>query len=159
MHRLGIDLGLLREGLQIGRGFGLHSLEEMARIALYLESAVYDRGSLRPIPDGIAFALHSPPLRMGAFQRVSLTWDGRLLPLVDCTAHPVDLPAPVRLDTIDRPHPLILPVGERIEFAAVVPPPEAGPHTIRVDLESVAIPPVVWFQLTDHLRGGSEARD
>jgi hypothetical protein len=156
-HRLGVDLGLLRAGLEIGRGFGLHSLEEMARIALYLESAVYDRGSLRHVPDGIAFALHSPPLRMGAFQRASLMWDGELLPLADCTARPADRPAPARFDAIDRAHPLVLPVGGRIEFAARMPPPDAGPHTIRVELESVAIPPVVWFQVTDHLRALAEA--
>jgi hypothetical protein len=156
-HRLGVDLGLLRAGLAIGRGFGLHSLEEMARIALYLESAIYDRGSLREIPGGVTFALHSPPLRMGAFQRAQLHWDARPLAPGRCAAHPAGAPGPLPFDTITRSRPLVLPVGRRVEFSAEMEPPGPGPHTVRLELESVAIPPVVWFQVTDHVHPISES--
>jgi hypothetical protein len=154
--RTRVDLQLFRQGLTIGRGFGLHSLQEMARVALYLESAIYDRGSLRAVPDGVTFALNSPPLRMGAFQRVSLAWDRNPLAPADCTVRPVDRAVPVRFDAIDRARPLVLPAGRRVEFAARMEPPPSGAHTVRLELESVAIPPTVWFEVTDRVRPFSE---
>ncbi|HEV8049236.1 MAG TPA: hypothetical protein VGP88_01445 [Thermoplasmata archaeon] len=150
--RVGVELGLLRAGVDIGRGFGWHSLEEMARIALYLEGEIYEKGSLRAVPGGIAFTLHNPPLRMGAFRLVRLLWDGRPLPEGDCTVHPQDLPGPVRFDQIRRETPLILPAGRQVAFGAQISPPPTGPHTVRLELQSLAIPPVVWFQVTENLR-------
>jgi hypothetical protein len=149
--RVRVDLALLREGLAIGREFGVHSLEEMARLALYLSGAVYDAGSLRRTAEGVEFALYCPPLRVGAFQRVGLVWDGRPIAPPDGTARPADAATPVRFDAIDRARPLVLPVGRRVEFTARMAPPPDGPHTIRLELQSVAIPPLVWFQVTDRL--------
>jgi len=151
-HRIGVDLGLLKAGFDIGREFGWHSLEEMARIALYVEREIYESGSLRSVPGGIAFTLRSPPLRMGAFQRAQLLWDGQALDGAGCTAHPEDSGTPVRFDQLSRDAPLVLPVGRRVEFAARIAPAPVGRHTIRLELQSLAIPPTVWMQVSDEVR-------
>lgn len=151
-RHLGSDLGLLGEGLRIGHEYGFHSLEEMAAIAWYLERSVYERGSLRVVPGGIAFDLRNPPLRMGAFQGISLSWDGAAVPAPECTVHPSDIAAPLTFDSVTRESPLVLRPGNRIAFTGRVVPPSEGPHTLRLELRSLAIPPMVWFQLTERVR-------
>ena len=146
------DLGLLGEGIRIGREYGFHSLEQMAGIAWYLERSIYTRGSLRAVPGGIAFDLRNPPLRMGAFDGISLAWDGAPVPPAKCTAQPSDVPGPVAFDAITRESPLVLRPGNGIAFHAALGAPLGGLHTLRLELRSLAIPPMVWFELTDRVR-------
>jgi hypothetical protein len=151
-HHLVVDAGLLREGLQIGLRFGFRSLEEMARIALFLEAAVYEAHSLQEIPGGVQFALRNPPLRMGAFSGFALRWDDAPVAPEACSVRPAASDSPVRFSDVGRSNPVVLPVGERVEFSALVGPPSPGPHTARLELRSLAIPPIVWFRVTDHVR-------
>src|ERR1700686_1814169 len=62
-----LDVSLLRDGLSIGWQFGARSLEQLVRVAQFLEHCVYEPGTMSRTPDGVAFTLHNPPLRMGAF--------------------------------------------------------------------------------------------
>jgi hypothetical protein len=151
-RHLGSDLSLVADGLRIGKQYGFHSLEVMAVIAWYLERSIYERGSLRTIPGGIAFDLRNPPLRMGAFRSVSLAWDGEPVPSSACAAYPSDRPEPVPFDSITADVPLELRPGNHVEFTANVGVPSAGPHHIRLELRSLAIPPTVWFEVMDHVR-------
>jgi hypothetical protein len=151
-HRLAVNLGLIREGLQIARRYGFRSLEEMARIALFLESAVYEVGSLQSIPGGVRFALRNPPLRMGAFSGLALRWDDSAVAPADCTVRTGADRPPVRFSEVGRATPIVLPIGERVEFTALVGKPSRGTHTILLELHSLAIPPRVWFRLTDQVR-------
>ncbi|MCI4325568.1 MAG: hypothetical protein L3K00_06785 [Thermoplasmata archaeon] len=155
-YRVVVDLGLLRDGLRIGHEYGFRSLEELARTGVFLQSVVYEANSLRTVSGGVAFALHSPPLRMGAFSRLSLRWDDQEVPPDACTVRPEALAAPVRFSDVSPTNPVVFPVGERIAFTAGVGTPSHGPHTVRLELQSLAIPPVVWFRLTDHLHHGEE---
>jgi hypothetical protein len=157
-RHLGSDLGLVADGLRIGKQYGFHSLEVMAVIAWYLERSIYERGSLRSIPGGIAFDLRNPPLRMGAFRSVSLAWDGEPVPASVCAAHPIDRAAPVPFDSITADAPLELRPGNRVEFTAAIGMPSPGPHAIRLELRSLAIPPIVWFELMDHVKAPEAER-
>ncbi|MCI4322021.1 MAG: hypothetical protein L3K18_03285 [Thermoplasmata archaeon] len=151
-RHLGSDLALVADGLRIGKQYGFHSLEVMAVIAWYLERSIYERGSLRSIPGGIAFDLRNPPLRMGAFRAASLAWDGDLVPPSACTVHPSDRVEPIPFDSVSADSPLELRPGIRIEFTAAVGAPSPGPHSVRLELRSLAIPPIVWFEVMDHVK-------
>ncbi|MCI4328133.1 MAG: hypothetical protein L3K01_05305 [Thermoplasmata archaeon] len=153
-YHVALDVSLLAEGLRIGQEYGFRSLEELARTGIFLQSAVYEVGSLRTIPGGVTFALHNPPLRMGAFSKLALRWDDQPIPPEDCTVRPAASAEPVRFSEVQRSSPVVFPTGGRIEFTTHVPPPGWGSHTVRLDLRSLAIPPPVWFRLTDHVRSG-----
>ena len=152
-----VDFGLLRDGLQIGRRYGFRSLEELARIALFMESAIYEPKSLQSVPGGVRFALRNPPLRMGAFSGLSLLWDGVPVPPNACSVRPAAAGVPVRFSDVGPAAPVVLPVGERVEFRAEMAPPTPGPHTAFLELQSLAIPPKVWFRVTDQVRASEEA--
>ena len=154
-RHIGADLGLFREGFQIGREYGLHSLEMLARIAYLLEMSVYEKGSMRAIPGGVAFSLRNPPLRVGAFSGLSLQWDGVAVPRPACTIRPEGVPSPIGFDRVSREAPVVLDHGRGIEFTAAIGDPSPGLHTIRLELRNLAIPPTVWFQTTDRVRPAS----
>lgn len=154
-RHLGPDLSLVLEGLRIAHEYGFGSLEEMARVALFLERSVYEPQSLRTAPGGVTFALRNPPLRMGAFQAVDLFWDGRLLSRDKCTVRRDDGSAARRFPEISRAAPLQLEPGCRTEFVAEIGVPGHGAHSVQLELRSVAIPPTVWFQVSDHVRPSS----
>jgi hypothetical protein len=151
-HRLVVSYGLIREGLQVAHRYGFRSLEEMVRIALFLESAVYESGSLQSIPGGVRFALRNPPLRIGAFSGLALQWDDVPVPASGCTVQTGAETPPVRFSDVGRSAPVVLPIGQRVEFTAMVGEPTGGSHTVLLELHSLAIPPRVWFCVTDHVR-------
>lgn len=143
-------LSLLRQGITIELGYGLRALEALLAIAEAVEDAVYESGSLRRIPGGLAFALDNPPLRVGAFDQVKVLIDDgpaapeavrlRKGPGTDWrTAADVTAESPFEW----RP-------GERTEFEVILPAP-AEEHRIcvRVELRSVAIPPIVWCEIRE----------
>jgi hypothetical protein len=154
-RRIGPVLSLLRQGLSLEREFGTHSLEAMLWVAETVEASVYEAGSLRLGPDGLSFALASPPLRVGAFATVRLSVNGA----------PVD-PERVRLRTerapewrtssdLDADRPVHLAPGERAEFLLLEPTVVVGSETtVRLDLTSVAIPPLVWVEFRDRVGSG-----
>jgi hypothetical protein len=146
-----MDLGVVGQGLHLLVDFGFRPLEEMARVAELLEHSIYARGSLRRVGGRASFTLLNPPLRMGAFDRVTVRCDGRLLPPETTTVDAGSRGAARALADVSRARPLDLPVGEptRFEFDADALPP--GPHRVRLELQSVAIPPLVWLEFTDHL--------
>jgi hypothetical protein len=53
---------------------------------------------------------------------------------------------------VTKETPFVLPVGQRTEVRATVGDVAAGRHEVRLELQSVAIPPVVWFEFADQVR-------
>jgi hypothetical protein len=153
-RHLRFNLSLFRQGVAVGFDFGPRSLEQLTRVAEFLERIVYERNSLRRTPDGVAFTLLNPPLRMGAFSSVRLYWDGVPVPGNRAWLAPADRPHEVALDSIDRARPVAMGVGRRNRFRLALPrPPLPGTHHhVRVEMRSLAVPPLVWLQFADHLR-------
>jgi hypothetical protein len=130
--------------------YGARSLEALLAVAETVEEAVYEPGSLRRISGGLAFALDNPPLRVGAFASVQ----------VRVASVPV-APADVRLrkgagtpwrtaDGVTASSPFDWGPGERTEFEVAAPAPEPGkPVGVRVELRSIAIPPLVWCEIRE----------
>ena len=148
------DVGLLRQGFTLVREFGLHSTERLAFVADFLERSVYAPKSLRILPDGVGFTLLNPPLRVGAFSSLRLAWDGGFVPpdqaFVRPEGHAIDRP----LGDIQPDRPIELRPGERSDFRLVGIGADSKPHRIRVELQSVAVPPLVWFEFVDTIREG-----
>ena len=148
---LRMDLGVIRQGLHLLFEFGVRPLEEMTRVAELIEHSVYEKGSLGRRGESISFVLLNPPLRMGAFSEISLTFDSTPVPKDLVTVEPGPRAAPRTLADLSRDRPLTLPVGVRTRFRFTAPVTGPGPHRVRLDLHSVAIPPRVWFEFHDHL--------
>lgn len=157
LRQLWLDVGLARQGIELGWDFGLQALAEMGRVAELVEHAVYAEGSLGRLPSDapwrLGFALRGPPLRVGAFSSIRLFWDGQEADPGRAAVRVIGQ-APWRtLAALQPDAPVCLPVGERIEFAFDPPGAESpGEHTVRLELRSVAIPPRVWFEFTDSLK-------
>jgi hypothetical protein len=143
------DVGLIRQGISVVNEFGLRSAERLAFVADFLERSVYAPKSLRAVPEGIGFTLLNPPLRVGAFSSLRVAWDG--------TFHPPDR-AFVRAEgrAIDRAladigaaRPVELRPGERVDFRLTGIPADARPHRVRLELQNIAVPPLVWFEFED----------
>lgn len=149
---LRLDLAVLRQGLHLALDFGLQPVEELARIAELLEHSVYESGSLGSNGREVTFTLLNPPLRTGAFDAARIFWDGASTPVVGAwAAGPEEGPRP--LETVRRDSPLVVPVGRRTRFGF----PQrglaaSGTRKVRLELHSVAIPPLVWFEFSDRLR-------
>lgn len=154
--RLHGDLSLLRQGLEVAIGFGVTSLEGLVSTAELLETSVYERGSLTRTPDGVRFTLLNPPLRMGAFDTVSLRWNGAPWAPASVRVRSAGPDAWRRLDEVDPDHPLTLPVGVRSVFELRGVPDAVGEQRVRLELHSVAIPPKVWFEFSDEVRPSAE---
>ena len=148
------DLSLLRSGLSLGWSFGLASLSELARTALELESGIYRAGSLVRAGDRIEIELDNPPLRIGAFRSVRIAWDGAWVPSERAQVSTESRPELRSLASITVDVPLELGVGEGSRFSLAIPPgPVAGLHRVRIEWWSRAIPPLVWLEFTDEIRG------
>jgi hypothetical protein len=151
-RRFGSVLSLLRQGLSVGSQFGAHSLEALLSVAETIEESVYERGSLTWTSNGFTFRLNNPPLRTGAFSSLGLTIDGARVSTgrVRVGGHP-DLPWREVTD-ISRERPLELRPGDRIEVAVDRPTREGVRElTVRLEFQSIAIPPLVWLEFTDTL--------
>lgn len=153
------DLSLLDQGLRLGWEFGLASVEELARVGQFISQSVYEPHSLRATPNGAEFWLRNPPLRMGAFSALRLLWDGTPLSGAACILQPTGTPVATSFAAVDRDHPVPLPVGVRVRYAMDLPTaPPGGPHTVRLELTSLAIRPTVWLEFTDTLSVEGEPR-
>ena len=142
-------LSLLRQGTAVGWDFGLRSVEELARVAELIQHSVYQAGSLERTDRGVAFVLLNPPLRMGAFSSATIHWDGALVPPTRATVAAGARAQPRPLESITREQPLIFPLGEPTRFDLVFDQVASGHHAVRLELRSVAIPPLVWMEFTD----------
>lgn len=149
---LRVDLAVLRQGLHLALDFGLQPVEELARIAELLEHSVYEPGSLSSNGREVAFTLLNPPLRTGAFDAARIFWDGGATPVAGAwAAGPGE--APRALATVGPDSPLLVPVGRRTRFGFPQDGPAAsGTRKVRLELHSVAIPPLVWFEFSDRVR-------
>ncbi len=155
--RFRADLSLLREGVDVAVGFGVRSLEGLGGVAEFLEHAVYEPRSFRAIDQGVTFTLRNPPLRMGAFGSIRVGVDGVWTPPSQVSVHPGDAPAPIPLDQVDRDRPVTLPIGLRTAFVLRGVDPTPRRARVRLELLSVAIPPLVWYEFEDELRAASSA--
>jgi hypothetical protein len=144
-----LDLSILRQGVTVGWQFGFGALAQLVRVGEFLEHCVYERGSLRHTRDGVAFTFRNPPLRMGAFSGIRVYWDGTLLPASSVRVLREGDDVGSTLDQVDPAHPIAFAFGRRIHFQVSMPSPPAGVHTARLEFQSVAIPPLVWFELKE----------
>lgn len=152
------DLALLRSGLSLGWAFGAGSLEELARTALELENGIYRAGGLTASGGRVRLTLQNPPLRIGAFRSVAAYWDG--VPLLGTSGWVATERAPELrpLASVTDAVPLLLETGEGSRFElAPVPEPTLGPHRVRLEWRSRAVPPLVWMEIADHLRAAEDA--
>jgi hypothetical protein len=89
---------------------------------------------------------------MGAFSAVRVHFDGQRVPDDAAWLHPAGASVETSLATVDREHPVALEIGRRTTVRLrLAELPGAGHHLVRVEAQSVAIPPLVWFQFTDDL--------
>jgi hypothetical protein len=148
-RRVGAWMSLLRQSLSIGYDFGAHPLEALLWVAETVERSVYEPGSLVRTPQGYAFTLANPPLRSGAFSGARLSIDRQA---VEPQAFFVRERGRTwrSAGALSRSAPLRLAPGERTEFRVDIPPTaEPKPMAIRLEFDSVAIPPLVWFEFED----------
>lgn len=146
------DVGLLREAISLIDEFGLRSTERLAFVANFLERSVYLPNSLRVVPDGVGFTLLNPPLRVGAFSAVRVAWDGAFLPpdaaFVQGEGHAVERP----LSDISPSRTIDLRPGQRLEVRLSGISADPAEHRIRLELQNIAVPPLVWFEFVDTIR-------
>lgn len=147
--QLGAILSLVRQGLTVESEFGIHSLASLVSLAEVIEQSVYEPESLVRTGTGLAFRLGNPPLRTGAFLGVRLVVDGEPVPGERCRFRQPPAAEWARLSEVSAAAPLELRPGERTEIEVDGPAPPAGREvTIRLELRSVAVPPLVWFEFT-----------
>ena len=151
-HRVGSALRVAREALGLALDFGVESLEAFAWVAATVESSVYVPHSLVRSPSGIRFALANPPLRIGAFSSVRIRVDGNPVP-----------PDRVRIRServgrwrtaaeLSAESALELQAGSFTEFEVDLPAGKLPAElTVRLELQSVAIPPLVWMEFREPL--------
>lgn len=155
VHRLASIFSLLRQGVTLGVDYGSRSVETLLSVAETVEGSVYEMGSLRVSKGDLEFRLANPPLRVGAFRQVRAVVDG--VPVApDATRFRVGAGTGWRsADVLDPDHPLELRPGVPTEFLlAGVGRPGRGPVHLRLEFESVAIPPLVWCEFSDEPRRG-----
>jgi hypothetical protein len=146
-RHVGDVLSLLRQGLTVGYQYGTHSVEALLWVAETVEEGVYEAGSLRRTPEGIAFALNNPPLRVGAFTSLVLRVAGVAVPSDSVRIRPGP-GAPWRLaTTVADSSPLYLAPGDRTEFELQGSFGHGSdPITVRLELHTPFLPPLVWFE-------------
>lgn len=149
-RHVGDVLSLVRQGFRLGVEFGTQSIEALLWVAETVEEGVYESHSLRRTEDGLEFALDNPPLRVGAFESLSVRVDGTVLDpaRVRFRAAPG---APWRLGSSITPAtPWCLAPGDRTEFRLEGEIGSSGEETtVRLELRTAAVPPLVWLEFTD----------
>jgi len=146
------DLSLLRQGIRVAAGFGFHSVEGLVSVVELLEHSVYEAHSLTIGPSGFSFVLLNPPLRMGAFSAVRLFWNGAAVPADAAFIRPGGTTTAIPFSAVRRETPVTIPIGRRTVFLARPESRSPGRQRVRLELQSVAIPPLVWFEFADVAR-------
>jgi hypothetical protein len=143
-------LSLLRQGVSLGLNYGTRSVGALLAVAETVEEGVYEPGSLRRIPGGLALALDNPPLRVGAFGGVRVLVEGApVAPDRLRLRHGEGTPWRVGVEvTPESPFPW--GPGERTEFEVTAVDVPAGTRIcVRIELRSRAIPPLVWCEIRE----------
>ena len=154
-HRWGPLLSLVRQGIALEVGYGGRSIEALLWVAETVEEAVYAPGSLALRQGTLTFVLSNPPLRVGAFHAVRLSVEGHPVPPDRLRFREGEGRPWQRASEVTRAFPLRLAPGRSVEFAADgVGPLSVARPTVRLELESVAIPPLVWVEFADEVRQG-----
>jgi hypothetical protein len=154
-HRVEAIAHLVRQGLAIEGQFGVHPLEALIWVARTVEESIYQPRSFVRTPTGIAFTLANPPLRSGAFSSLRIGVNGQP-PSAEHIRVRSGATGPWRVaSTFSRADPLELRPGEPTEYevdVALVGVPHR--FTVRLEFQSVAIPPLVWIEFTDRPHSG-----
>ncbi len=155
-RRVGPLLSLVRQGLELEVDFGTHSIEALLWIAETVEESVYPSGSLASTPAGLRFELLNPPLRVGAFHALRVSVDDRWVPPEGVRFRPALTATWRSAASLSAESPVVLAPGRPMEFAVDAPwARDPGERHLRVELESVAIPPLVWIEFADTARAES----
>ena len=143
---LQLPVELLSDGLTLTWDFGLASLTELARTATLAGLNVLESGSVKSEPDGVVFTLLNPPLRIGASKSLRVFWDRAPVPAERVRVEVRGDPPGVRLSEVSATRPLTIPVGHRTDFHLQVPAHEEGKHRLRLELDPLAIPPMLYWE-------------
>jgi hypothetical protein len=156
--RLGSLVRLAGEVVRLESEFGARSIESLLWIATTVEASVYVPRSLTRTPTGLAWAIANPPLRVGAFSEVRILIDGAPVPK-DRVRLRTGPARPWRSSSeLSEDRPLELQGGVGVEFEADGSVIDArGPRVVRMEFQSVAIPPLVWLEIRDRLREAPSA--
>lgn len=147
-HRFGSLVRLVGEAIRLEFEFGTHTLEALLWIAQTVNASVYVPGSLVRTSTGFRFALANPPLRIGGFSEVHLLVNGTTVP-PDRVRVRLGPSHPWRTSShLSSEEPLELQAGSSTEFDAEWPlVGHRAPITVRLEFQSVAIPPIVWLEI------------
>jgi len=147
---VGRALSVVRQGLELGLEYGPRSVESLLWVAETIEESVYRPGSLARSGGTIRFELGNPPLRTGAFSAARLLWERQPVPPSRLRVRPDPLSPWRSADGISPDAPISLRAGVPIGVEADVPGDDVGSTvTVRLELESRAIPPLVWLEFRD----------
>lgn len=150
LRNLGRLLSVVRQGITVGADFGPRALEALLWVAESVEESVYEPGSFVHGPDGLRFALSNPPLRMGAFSSVRLRLDGTLWTASRTWLRAVPGAPRRTAESVTPERPLELRPGARLEVLLEAAAPRGrSPMRVRLELQSVAIPPLVWLEFEE----------
>ncbi len=149
-RHVGDVLSLVRQGLTVGVQFGTHSVEALLWVAETVEEGVYESHSLRRTPQGITFALDNPLLRVGAFTSIRMFVNRAVVPGDRVRLRPGPGSLWRTAASVARGASLSLIPGARTEME-VDGEFGAGDDvlTVRIELHTPAIPPLVWFEFDD----------
>ncbi len=151
-------LSLAHQAVSLEVEFGRHALEALVGIAETVEESVYEPGSLLGTSRGVAFALSNPPLRAGAFAAVRVELNGIRVPPTALSLRPGEGQPWTSSSRISPASPFEFHPGRRTEVRVEpLPAPIGGTVRVRLELESAAIPPLVWFEFHDTVRAGHPA--
>jgi hypothetical protein len=152
-YRLRSILSLARQGLSLAMAFGVQSIASLIFVARTVEESVFMPRSFVRTPSGFRFALANPPLRTGGFSSLRLFVDGTALPPEHVRLRPGPDQAWRTSSSLGSDQPLELQAGTHTEFEADCSlGPKLRPVTVRLELQNVAIPPLVWLEFRQVLR-------
>ena len=144
------EISLARQGVSVALDYGFRSVEMLGEVAEVVEGSVLVPGSLLRTATGICFTLRNPPLRLGAFREVRLVLNGQKVPADHLRIRPSTTEPFRGSETITRENPVNLLPGRRIEVNADVTGLNPGQKLrVRLELVSLAIPPLVWMEFAD----------
>ena len=117
---------------------------------------MYVDGSFGRTTGGLAFRLDNPPLRVGAFEQLRVLVDGTPIPGSSVRIRTAPETDWRTADSVNRSSPWHLGPGDRTEFEIAGTFPPGNPMlTVRIELRTEAIPPLVWFEFHERLGDGS----
>jgi len=128
----------------------MHSLEALLWVAETIEESVYVPRSLVRSDRGLSFTLANPPLRAGAFSSLRL-WVDRVEVLSGDVRVRTGSPRAWRTAAeINEASPLELRPGEPTDVSLDrVSTGTEREVTVRLELQNIAIAPLVWFEFTE----------